>query len=201
MGYLHSPILINAQPDFDLEYDEWEYLTDEYWDGDNNEATKKSSSGETDPRSQEKMQNGAEQAPNRRANDKRRKLDEKRDDVKRRPLVIWRSKSMDNGRCLPMLKHGDGQEIVVLKNWRELLNQSPAATTPRRSSSIELEPADSNSHIGTSNSLLSEKSVSSQCKRRCGEDNDYNAVGVTTGHESGCDDHVEVARNTKRIKT
>lgn len=187
-----------------MEYDEWEYLTDEYWDGDDGGTTKKSAPGELPSRSLKRTYDTTAEATAGKANAKRRKLEVRREDIKRRPMIIWRSKSMDNEQCVPTVRHDDGKEVVVLKNWRELLERpatadASAEAVSERSPSVNHGSVDSGTDGDTSDTLVPTGPESRQSKRRHEEqEGEDGVVDLPTGN--GCGTQIPTTRNSKRIK-
>lgn len=116
-------MLVNAHPDFDIEYDEWEYLTDEYWDGEPDRAARPQASDGSTTQSSGKRKREHHDVPAKDGTHKRRKCTPKPEHSFHHSAVVWKNKDNENELDVPILRSEEGVKIAILQNWRELLNQ------------------------------------------------------------------------------
>ena len=155
---MHSPVLINYDPGFIDDYSDWEYETDDYYDGDGPHiADTAQSQGRTS--TGQKVTSNSTQGKRKRTDSVHRKRKRRRQNVMQndipeldldesdvneatiqtlmRPLVVWRNEEERGQAKVPLLRDGEGTKVSVLKDWRERLGLMEGPMTSGSKAKVE----------------------------------------------------------------
>ena len=70
---------------------------------------------------------------------KRRKIGNDREKVMQpQSLVIWRKRSKRNGNEVPLVQAGDGKQVALLENWRDLILKDDELSRQPRIDNVEV---------------------------------------------------------------